>query len=135
MSYVVVAQELMQAAATDLAAIGSTLDTARLTAASPTVAVLAAGADEVSASIAHLFSGYGQEYQKLAGQAAAFHAQFVQNLTASAGAYASAEAASANPLQAALDMINASSRALFSRPLIGNGNNGAPGQPGEDGGI
>src|SRR5882757_2316827 len=108
MSYVRAVPELMEAAATDLTAIGSTLDGARLTAAAPTGAVLSPAADEVSASVANLFSGYGQEYQKLAGQMAAFHAQFVQNLAASASSYASAEAASANPLQAALDMVNVS---------------------------
>ena len=57
--------------------------------------MVAAAADEVSASIAHLFSRQAQDYQALAGQAAAFHEQFVQNLTASAGSYAGAEAANA----------------------------------------
>src|SRR5262249_46963818 len=61
--------------------------------------VIPAAADEVAASIAHLFSGYGQDHQKLAGQAAAFHAQFAQNLTKSAASYASAEDAIAAFLQ------------------------------------
>jgi hypothetical protein len=52
-----------------------------------------------SASIAHLMSGYGQEYQALAGQAAAFQEQFVQNLTASTGSFTSAEAANTALLQ------------------------------------
>src|SRR5258708_12415617 len=108
MSHVIVAPELMEAAAaTDLATIGSTLNAAHMTAAPPTVAVLPVAADEVSASIAQLLSGYGQEYQALAGQATAFHEQFVQNLTAGAGAYAAAESAAASVFQSVLDPINA----------------------------
>ncbi|OBF57935.1 hypothetical protein A5787_24145 [Mycobacterium sp. 852002-50816_SCH5313054-b] len=91
--------ELMAQAATDLATIGETLNAAHLTAAVPTVAVLPAAADEVSTGIAHLFSGYGQEYQKLAGEAAASYEQFAQHVTASAGAYAGAEDAIAAFLQ------------------------------------
>jgi|SRR5271166_1268783 len=98
MAYVIADPETMTAAATDLAAIGSNLNAAHLTAAAPTVAVLPAAADEVSASIAHLFSGYGQEYQAMAGQAAAFHDQFVANLKTGAGAYAQAEATNAASL-------------------------------------
>ena len=92
MSAVIATPDLVEAAATDLAAIGSTLNAAHMVAAAPTLSVLPAAADEVSAGIAHLMSGYAEDYQKLAGQAAAFHEQFVQHLTASAGAYASAEA-------------------------------------------
>ena len=92
MSYVMAVPELMTAAATDIATIGDTINAAHMAAAAPTGAVLPAAADEVSAGIAHLMSGYGQEYRALAGQAAAFHQQFVQRMTASAGAYASAEA-------------------------------------------
>lgn len=91
MSAVIAVPELMAEAATDLATIGSNLSAAHMTAAPSTVAVLPAAADEVSASIAHLFSQHAQDYQALAGQAAAFHGQFVQNLTASAASYTSAE--------------------------------------------
>ena len=99
MSLVTAAPELMTVAATDLANIGSTISAAHMAAATPTVAVIPAAADEVSSSIAHLFSQHAQDYQALAGQAAAFHEQFVQHLTSSAGSYASAEAASAKLLQ------------------------------------
>jgi len=99
MSLVTAAPELMTVAATDLANIGSTISAAHLVAATPTVAVVPAAADEVSSGIAHLFSQHAQDYQALAGQAAAFHEQFVQHLTSSAGSYASAEAASAKLLQ------------------------------------
>ncbi|ETW25362.1 PE family protein [Mycobacterium gastri] len=43
----------------------------------------------MSAAIAALFSGHSQTYQPVSVQAAAFHAQFVQALTAGAGSYAS----------------------------------------------
>jgi hypothetical protein len=104
----------MEAAATDLATIGDTLNAAHMTAACSTVAVLPAAADEVSASIAHLLSGYGQEYQKLAGEAAAFQEQFVQRLTRSADSYASAEAANVALLQPA----TASSVVSAVEPLL-----------------
>jgi hypothetical protein len=68
MSYVIAATEMMTAAATDLATIGSNLSAAHTAAAAPTVAVLPAAADEVSASIAHLFSAHAQNYQALAGR-------------------------------------------------------------------
>jgi PE family len=98
MTYVITAPELLATAATDLATIGSNLDAAHRTAAAATVAVLPAAADEVSASIAQLLSQHAQDYQALAGQAAAFHDQFARNLTANAGSYGSTEAASAASL-------------------------------------
>ncbi|GAB3011679.1 PE family protein [Mycobacterium bourgelatii] len=99
MSGVIATPELMVEAATDLAAIGQNLNAAHMTAAAPTVEMLPAAADEVSTSVADLLSRYGQEYQELAQQAAAFHEQFVQQLTASADAYARAEAANAASLR------------------------------------
>jgi hypothetical protein len=99
MSYVVADPEMMTSAATNLATIGSTLDAAHAAAAARTVAVTPAAADEVSASIAHLFSGYAQDYQAVADQASAFHEEFAQHLTGSSASYASAEAAIASFLQ------------------------------------
>jgi hypothetical protein len=99
MSLVIAAPELMADTAADLANIGSTLDAAYSAAATPTIAVVPAAADEVSESIAHLFSQHAQDYQALAGQAAAFHEQFVQHLTSSAASYANAEAANVTLLQ------------------------------------
>jgi hypothetical protein len=99
MSLVIAAPELMTDTAMDLANIGSALNLAHMAAATPTVAVVPAAADEVSVNIAHLFSLQAQEYQALAGQAAAFHDQFVQHLTSSAASYAGAEAANATLLQ------------------------------------
>jgi PE family len=98
MSSLIAAPEMITAAATDLRNIGSTLGAAHA-AAAPTTALIPAAADEVSAGIAQLFSGHAMGYQAQAAQAAAFHAQFVHNLTASAEKYAGAEAANAAALQ------------------------------------
>jgi hypothetical protein len=91
MSAVIAAPELIEAAATDLATIGSTVEAAHAVAAQQTLAVAPAAADEVSAAIAQLFSQHAQDYQSIAAEAAVSHGQFVQNLTSSAAAYASAE--------------------------------------------
>jgi hypothetical protein len=101
MSYLMAAPQLVEAAATDLAAIGSALGAAHVAAATPTRALPPAAADEVSTGIAQLFSQHADDYQKLAGQAASFHGQFIQQLTASANAYTSAEAAGASLLRPA----------------------------------
>ncbi|WP_156904726.1 PE family protein, partial [Mycobacterium kansasii] len=127
MSFVFAAPEALVAAAGDLATIGSTVGAANAAAAANTTSLLAAGADEVSAAIAALFGAHGQAYQVLSGQAAAFHQQFVQALTAGGTSYAAADYAAATPLQPLLDAINAPFVAATGRPLIGNGANGAPG--------
>ena len=95
MAALIAAPEAMTTAATDLAGIGSTLSAAHTAAALPTAAVIPAAADEVSASIAHLFSQYGAGFQALVGKATVFHEQFVHNLTTGASSYTSTEAASA----------------------------------------
>jgi hypothetical protein len=119
MSYVIAAPEMMTAAATDLASIGSTLSAAHMTAALPTAAVIPAAADEVSASVAHLFSQYGGGFQALAVKASVFHDQFVHTLKASASAYTSTEAASTSGLsQSIVDDIGS---LLNDLPLPGLG--------------
>jgi hypothetical protein len=119
MSSVIAVPELIADTATDLANIGSTLNAANLAAATPTIAVAPAAADEVSVSIARLFSQEAQDYQALAAQAAAFHEQFIQQLTASAASYASAEAANVRSLQppAASAAPFASATAAFGSQL------------------
>jgi hypothetical protein len=112
MSYVIAAPVMMTAAVTDLATIGSTLREAHAATAAATLAVAPAAADEVSAGIAQLFSQHARDYQALAGQAAAFHEQFTQNIGAGAAAYASTEAASA---QVILDDL----QWLITAPLQG----------------
>jgi hypothetical protein len=63
MSYVIAAPEMIRAAAADLASIGSNLSAARIAAAARTVPVIPAAADEVSTSIARLFSQHAATYQ------------------------------------------------------------------------
>ena len=70
MAYVIATPEIMTSAATDLATIGSNVSAAHTAAAASTLAVLPAAADEVSASIAQLFSQHAADYQALAAEAA-----------------------------------------------------------------
>jgi hypothetical protein len=100
MSYVFASPELLAAAATDVAGIGSTLSAAHLAAAAPTVGVIPAAADEVSAAVAQVFSQAAQSFQGLVGKASAFGQQFAQQLTAGGGAYAAAEAVNAASVSA-----------------------------------
>ncbi|POX97336.1 hypothetical protein C3479_24770, partial [Mycobacterium kansasii] len=137
-SYVIAIPQLVTAAATDLAGIGSVISGANAAAAAPTTALAAAGADEVSAAIAALFAAHAQDYQALSARVAAFHGQFVGAVTAAGNAYAAAEAANVAPLQVleqqVLGVINAPTQLLLGRPLIGNGANAAPGS-GQNGGA
>ncbi|WP_136623007.1 PE family protein, partial [Mycobacterium pseudokansasii] len=129
MSFVVASTEMLEAAVSDLANIGSTIHVANAAAAFPTTSVLAAGADEVSAAVSALFNTHAQAYQALSAQAASFHAQFMQTLNAGAGAYAAAEAANASPIQALFNAINEPTQVLLGRPLIGNGADGTAANP------
>jgi hypothetical protein len=102
----VAAPEFLASAATDLSNIGSRLSEASAAAVAPTTGVLAPAEDEVSAAIAAMFSAHGQGFQALSAQAAAFHDQFVQTLTAGARSYVGTEAANvaaftANPAASA----------------------------------
>jgi hypothetical protein len=131
MSFAIVAPEVLGAAAADIAGIGSTLSAANAASAARTTAIAAAAGDEVSAAIALLFSGHGQGFQALNAQAAAFHRQFVQAMTAGAGSYAGAEVANASLLktleQRVLGWVNAPAEELFGRPLFSvGGGHGAP---------
>ncbi|MCQ4364975.1 PE family protein, partial [Mycobacterium gordonae] len=141
MSYVFAVPESVGSAATDMARIGSILRTAHAEAAASTTSVLGAAADEVSAAMAELFSRYGREYQTLSAQVWAYHDQFAAALTGAGVAYATAEAANTNPLEAftqgVLNAINAPTNALLGRPLLGNGADGAAGtgQDGKPGGL
>jgi hypothetical protein len=112
MSFVSAAPEIMTSAAADLATIGSDLSDAHTAAATSTVAVTPAAADEVSAAIAAVFGRYAQGYQTLAGRAAVFHDLFGQTLGAGAASYAGAEAASGSVLRTILHEI------VFLQPVI-----------------
>ena len=129
MSYLITAPEVVTA--TDAAGVGSSLNAANAAATARTTAVIAAAEDEVSAAIASLFSGHGQQFQALSARAAAFHAQFVQTLTAAESAYAAAEASGAQSLA-----VFSPVAALTGRPLVGDGANGTAASPkGKSGGF
>lgn len=164
MSFLVLAPDMLQSAATDIAQIADVVRTGNLAALLSTTP-LAAGADEVSAAIASLFGAHANEYQAAAAQAAMYHEQFVSVLTGSAASYADAEATIVTSLQAAasngfqtsvygpihaagqawivspfgeaLDpIVNAPTNMLLGRALIGNGAAGTAAKPtGGAGGI
>ncbi|WP_136627698.1 PE family protein, partial [Mycobacterium pseudokansasii] len=133
MSFVVAQPVWMREAAAALARVGSAVDAADAAVAGATTTVVAAADDEVSVAVAALFASHGQAYQVLSAQAAVFEQQFVQALMAAGNGYAGAEAV--NVQQLILDAVNAPTRALLGRPLIGDGTPGAPGQPGAPGGL
>lgn len=111
MSVVLVAPDMLEMAAADVAQIGSAVSAGNLAAAIPTTEVVAAAADEVSAAIASLFGEHAQEFQAAAAQAATYHEQFMRTLSAAAASYAGAEASIATSMQG---------------PLLGGAANAAP---------
>jgi hypothetical protein len=143
LSLLAVVPEMVASTAADLESIRAALNTAHVAAAAPTTGLAAAGADEVSAAVATLFTGYGQEYQALITQASAFHQQFVQTLSSGAGSYLATEAANAGPLAPLqtvgndlLGVINAPTELVFGRLLLGNGADGTAASPnGQAGGL
>jgi hypothetical protein len=125
MSFVRVAPDMLETAATDVAQIGSAVGASNVAAAIPTTEVAAAGADEVSAATAALFGAYAREYQAAAAQAATYHEQFVRTLSAAAASYAGTEATIATSMQGGLGAVNAPAQALES-PLLASAANTAP---------
>jgi hypothetical protein len=95
MSFLITQPEILAAAASDLAGIGSAVIAANAAAITPTTAVVPAAADEVSALTAAQFATHAQMYQAVSAQAAAIHQIFVTTLGTSAGSYAATEAANA----------------------------------------
>jgi PE-PPE domain/PE family len=98
MTSLITQPQLITSAAADASQISSAISAARAAAAAPTTSLAAAAEDEVSAAAAAVFGGFGQEYQALLQQAAAFHEQFVATLAAAGNAYAGAEAEAASAL-------------------------------------
>jgi PE family len=126
MSFVVAAPETVGAVAGDLAGIGSTLREATAAAAGQTTAITSAAADDVSLAASELFGAYGQQFQMLSAEAAAFHNEFVSLLNAGAAAYLSTEIAgqqamtSANvAANSAFGSFTASGVAAASDPILG----------------
>src|SRR4051794_976048 len=135
MSYALVSPEIMASVAADVERIGAAIVSGNA-AASPTMSVVSAAEDEVSAAIAGLFSRYGAGYQALASQAAAFHDQFTRNLAAAANSYAGTEMANALATANPLSALTSPVASLLGRPLFGDGANAtAPGGAGAPGGF
>jgi|ERR1700734_4492696 hypothetical protein len=95
MSFVSAQPAELTAAAENLQGIGSSMTAQNTAAAAPTMGVVPAAADEVSALTAAQFATHAQMYQAVSAQAAAIHQMFVNTLGASAGSYTVAEAANA----------------------------------------
>ena len=90
--------------------------------------VAVAAADEVSATVAQLFSAYGREYQAIMKRAAMFHDRFARSLHAAEAAYVNAEAANAAGLGGA-GALSSVEAALSANPITalimgGTGNSG-----------
>lgn len=95
MSFVVAETDFVSAAAGQLAGLRSSLSEAAAAAAGPTTGIAAAASDEISAAIARVFGAFGQDFQAVNSQAAAFNAEFVRLLNGGAAAYVNAEIANA----------------------------------------
>src|SRR6516225_8318699 len=115
MSFLIATPEILSAAATDLAALGSMLSAANAAAATATTGVLPAAFDEVSAAIAALFGAHGQTYQALGAQALTFQERFVQLLGDGASMYATAEA---NIVQALTSAAPGSAQAIVPATVL-----------------
>jgi broad specificity phosphatase PhoE len=114
-----VAPNMLETAAADVAQIGSAMSVGNLAAAIPTTEVTAAAADEVSAAIAALFGAHAQEYQAAAAHAATYHEQFVSTLSAAAASYAGTEATIATSIQGALGAVNSFTSNGFQTVVYG----------------
>jgi tRNA G26 N,N-dimethylase Trm1 len=95
MSFVTTQPEMLTFAAGQLQGIGTAIAAQNAAAAAPTTGLIPAAADEVSALTAAQFASHAQMYQAVSAQAAAMHEMFVRVLSASAGSYATTEAANA----------------------------------------
>ena len=95
MSFVTTQPEMLSSAAGQLQGVGAAIAAQNAAVAAPTTGVIPAAADEVSALTAAQFAAHAQTYQAVSAQAAAMHDMFVRVLSASAGSYATTEAANA----------------------------------------
>jgi hypothetical protein len=95
MSFVITQPEMLAAAAGNLQGIGSGVSAENAAAAAPTMGVVPAAADQVSALTAAQFAAHGSLYQTVSAQAAAVHEMLVNTLHVSSGSYAATEVANA----------------------------------------
>src|SRR5947209_9722608 len=132
-SFLNVAPEVLASASADLNGIGEAIRDAAASAGPTTTAIAAPALDEVSAAVAKLFGTYGQQFQALSAQGAAFHSQFTALLASGGAAYAGAEgAANSSFLTSLIDLaqpfgVFSPFEALTGRSLFVNGANGANG--------
>jgi hypothetical protein len=122
MGHLVATPEMLASTAADIEEIGSAISAANASAAGRTTGLVAAAEDEVSAAIAKLFGGYGQQYQAILTQATAFHNEFTQTLAAAGNTYAQAEAGN---VAATSNALGARIQTLLGRTPIGSGSGGA----------
>lgn len=120
MSYLLAEPEAMSAAAANVAGIGSSITEASAAAARQTSGLLAAAGDEISAAVANLFGGYGQEFQGVIKQFEALHTEFQQTLAAAGTAYVQAEAAAAETLGVATGVAPAPTATAAPIPWVPN---------------
>jgi hypothetical protein len=95
MTFVTTQPDMLTSAAGQLQGVGTAIAAQNAAIAAPTTGVVPAAADEVSALTAVQFANHAQTYQAVSAQAAAMHEMFVRMLSASAGSYATTEAANA----------------------------------------
>jgi hypothetical protein len=95
MSFVSTQPEDLTAAAGNLQGVGSAVTGQNAAAAAPTIGVVPAAVDEVSAWVAAQFATHAQMYQAVSAQAAAIHDMFVTTLGGSAGSDAATEVVNA----------------------------------------
>jgi hypothetical protein len=93
MSFVTVQPEMLITTAGDLAGSGSALSAENAAATAPTIGLVPAAADEVSAVTAAHFIAQAQMYRAVSAQSAAIHDQFVAVLASGGHSYADTEAA------------------------------------------
>jgi hypothetical protein len=93
MNALTVIPDELASAAHAVTGIGSDLSAAQAAAAGPTIGLVPAAADEVSAAITALFSSHAADYQVTAAQAVASSTQFAQHLNSGAFSYATIESA------------------------------------------
>jgi hypothetical protein len=95
MSFVITQPEMLAATAGNLQATGSGVSAENAAAAAPTMGVVPAAADQVSALTAAQFAAHGSLYQTVSAQAAVVHEMLVNTLRASSSSYAATEVANA----------------------------------------
>lgn len=95
MSYLTVQPDLIATAVANLDEIRSAIGAASAAAAAPTTSVLATAADEVSLAFTRLLNEFAAEYQAVARQVDAVHAQFSRAVAGGVLTYAETEFANA----------------------------------------